>query len=267
MNSQGEFVAALLDPERDCPAQLTSWNGSDPSVRFAVYRNNVLSSLVDALADSFPVVQQLVGEEFFRAMAAVFVRHSPPRTRVLGEYGAELADFIQAFDPASSLPYLADVARLEWLRNRAYPAADTAPLDPDKLHAALAAPERLGRLQLQLQPALGLLDSSFAVVSLWAAHQGALQITDVDPCQAQSALVLRNGLRVEVIGIARSDSRFIDGLRQGLPLAQAAQQAQAQARDGAFDLGHCLAQLLRAGAITHSVYHNERQLPCAIPRP
>jgi hypothetical protein len=255
MNSQGEFVAALLDPEQACPAQLTAWNGSDPAARFAVYRNNVLSSLVDALTDSFPVVQQLVGEEFFRAMAAVFVRQSPPRTRVLGEYGAELADFILGFGPASSLPYLADVARLEWLRVRAYQAADVPSLDPDKLHAALAAPECLGELHLQLQPAVGLLDSSFAVVSLWAAHQGVLEISKVDPYQAQSALVLRNGLRVVVIGSARSDRLFIDGLLRGLPLVQAVQQAQE--RDSAFDLGHCLAHLLRAGAITHCTYANQ----------
>lgn len=252
MNSQGEFVAALLDPERDCPAQLTSWNGSDPSARFSVYRNNVMSSLIDALADSFPVVQQLVGEEFFRAMAAVFVRHSPPRTRVLGEYGAGLGDFIEGFGPAASLPYLADVARLEWLRIRAYQAADARPLDSDTLAAALATPDRLSLLQLQLQPALGLLDSRFAVVSLWAAHQGALQIAQVDPYQAQSALVLRNGLHVEVIGIARSDSLFIHGLDQGLALAQAAQQAHEL--DQQFDLGRCLAHLLRAGAITHCAY-------------
>lgn len=259
MNSQEHFVAALLDPERDCPAQLTTWNGSDPAVRFAVYRNNVLSSLIDALADSFPVVQQLVGAAFFRAMAAVFVRQSPPRSRVLAEYGAELADFIQGFAPASGLPYLADVARLEWLRIRAYQAADATPLPPEKLHAALAAPQRLSELQLPLQPALGLLDSRYAVVSLWAAHQGALEITEVDPYQAQSALVLRNGLQVEVIGIRHGDSRFIRALQQGLPLGQAS--ARAQALDHGFDLGSCLAQLLRAGAITHCAYLSENQLP------
>ncbi|MDA7088324.1 DNA-binding domain-containing protein [Pseudomonas sp. SA3-5] len=259
MNSQREFVAALLDPERDCPAQLTTWNGSDPAVRFAVYRNNVLSSLVDALAASFPVVQQLLGEAFFRAMAALYVRQSPPRTRILAEYGADFADFIEAFAPASSLPYLADVARLERLRVRAYHAADVAPLASETLTAALAAPDRLRDLLLQLQPALGLLDSSFAVVSLWAAHQGSLQIADVDPHQAQSALVLRNGLQVEVIGIHQSDSLFIQALQAGLTLGHAAEQAHAL--NDAFDLGTCLAHLLRAGAITHSAYNHQRQLP------
>ena len=70
---QPDWAAALLDPERPAPPGLRAWNGSDPARRFAVHRNNVVASLVSALADGFPVVQALVGEEFFRAMAAVFV--------------------------------------------------------------------------------------------------------------------------------------------------------------------------------------------------
>ncbi|WP_172147315.1 HvfC/BufC N-terminal domain-containing protein [Pseudomonas tumuqii] len=259
MNSQQDFFAALLDPERDCPADLKTWNGSDPAARFAVYRNNVLSSLIDALAASFPVVQQLVGEAFFRAMAAVYVRHSPPRTRILADYGTDFPTFIEGFAPAGSLPYLADVARLELLRIRAYHAADAAPLNPTVLAAALAVPERLGSLRLRLQPALGLLDSAFAVVSLWAAHQGALALAEVDPDQAQCALVLRNGLAVEVLGIRRGDLVFIQALLQGQPLGAATQPALAS--DPTFDLGACLAQLLRAGAITHCTYDKQRPLP------
>ena len=74
VGSQAAFAAALLYPARPCPPGLHAWNGSDPAARLAVYRNNVVSSLIDALADTFPVVQQLVGEEFFRAMAGVFAR-------------------------------------------------------------------------------------------------------------------------------------------------------------------------------------------------
>ena len=69
MSTQAAFAAALLDPQRPCPEGLFSANGADPASRFAVYRNNVQSSLINALADSYPVVLQLVGDEFFRAMA------------------------------------------------------------------------------------------------------------------------------------------------------------------------------------------------------
>ena len=98
--SQAEFSAALRDPTQAAPRGLHTWNGSDPAARFAVYRNNVVSSLIDALAETFPVVQALVGVEFFRAMASLFVRQSPPRSRVLASYGAALPSFIASFAPA-----------------------------------------------------------------------------------------------------------------------------------------------------------------------
>ena len=127
MNSQTAFAQALLDPERDCPSGLTTWNGSDPVMRFAVYRNNVMLSLIDALADTFPVTQELVGEEFFRVMAKHFVQAQPPRSRLLAFYGDSFADFVDSFAPAAPVPYLADVARLEMCRVRAYHAADVPP--------------------------------------------------------------------------------------------------------------------------------------------
>src|SRR3990167_7733275 len=102
MNSQTAFANALLDPELPSPGGLSTWNGSDPATRFAVYRNNVTVSLIDALADTFPVVQALVGEEFFRAMARVSVRATPPRSRLMAFYGHDFADFVSAFPPVAS---------------------------------------------------------------------------------------------------------------------------------------------------------------------
>ena len=107
MSTQAAFSAALLDIDLPCPDGLCSANGADPASRFAVYRNNVQSSLINALADSYPVVVQLVGDEFFRAMAGVFVQSHPPHSPLMSDYGSELADFISKFGPAASVPYLA----------------------------------------------------------------------------------------------------------------------------------------------------------------
>lgn len=256
MNGQADFVAALLDPERPCPAGLTSWNEAEPTRRFAVYRNNLIGSLVDALADGFPVVQQLVGETFFRAMAQVFVRQSPPRSAVMLDYGDDFPAFVEGFQPAASLPYLADVARLERLRSHAYHAADSPSLDAGVLAGALAEPDRLASLVLQLHPSVAVLASRFAVVSLWGAHQGLLEITQVDPYAAQQALVLRHGLEVEVIGVRAGDASFIQSLQAGVPLGQAAEQALTD--DTTFDLSAPLAQLIRSGAISDYHYATDR---------
>ena len=108
--SQQDFAAALLDPDLAVPAGLTAWNGSDPAQRFRVYRNNVIVALIDALAGTFEVTQELVGENFFHAMARRYAYAHPPRSRLMAVYGASFPAFIETFPPTAGLPYLADVA-------------------------------------------------------------------------------------------------------------------------------------------------------------
>ena len=123
--------------------------GAGPSIAalaaqpgFAVYRNTVAKGCIDALQANYPAVARLVGEQWFRAAAAVFARDALPRHPTLLDYGAGFAEFLESFAPAAKLPYLADVARLDRLWSEAHVAADAPLLDPAAL-AALAAPQML----------------------------------------------------------------------------------------------------------------------------
>ncbi|GAB4061464.1 DNA-binding domain-containing protein [Uliginosibacterium sediminicola] len=245
---QAEFAAAVLDPERPCPTGLTRWNGGVPARRLAVYRNNVVSSLVDALADTFPVVAELVGEPFFRAMARCFVQAQPPSSPLLVNYGAGFAAFVRDFPPAASLPYLAEVAQLEYARVVACHAADAASLSPAQIAAELADAERAGACRLLLQPSLHCLRGEFAAVSLWAAHQGLCRIESVDPFRAEHALVWRQDLEVQVMAVDAAGLLFIEALQQGRTLGEAAASALALQAD--FELGAALAQLIGAALIS-----------------
>jgi hypothetical protein len=249
--TQRDFAAALLDARRAVPRGLCAWNGSDPAPRFAVYRNNVVVSLIQALADGFPVVQQLVGDEFFAAMARVYAVAHPPRSPVLAEYGDGFADWIADFEPAASLPYLPDMARLERARVRAFHAADATPLAADALSRRLAAPQHLVQARLALQPSLGVVQSAWAVASLWAAHQGddAAAIGAVRLDEAESALVLREGDDVIVLPVPLTSAAFIQALAAGGALREAAATASALGDADAFDLAGSLALLIRHGAL------------------
>lgn len=250
---QQDFAAALLDPQRAAPAGLRAWNGSDPAARLAVYRNNVVSSLVDALGETFPVVQQLVGEEFFRAMGGVFVRERPPRSRVLAQYGGQFPIFVASFPPARDLTYLADVARLELARVMAYHAADAGPVSDEVVALALGSGERMGELQLALHPSVHTLSSPHAVVSLWAAHQlgdeGEIGTVDVDV--PERALILRAGLDVLVLPVPAATVAFVEAIRAGLNLGDATSQAASRAAETGsdFNLTAILSSLLTHGAL------------------
>nr|WP_319565586.1 DNA-binding domain-containing protein [uncultured Rhodoferax sp.] len=259
MNSQTPFAQALLNPELPCPSGLTTWNGSDPAQRFAVYRNNVMVSLIDALADSYPVVQELVGEEFFRAMARVFAMAHPPRSPVMAFYGQNFAEFVQAFPPAASVPYLADVARLEMARVWAYHTADVPPLALEAVHAALADPALLIRLQLTLHPSVHVIPSAFAVVDLWAVHQGEIDLATVDPDQPQAALVFRHGLAVNTLELTVGVAQFVSALQAGKTLPDAA--SAALELDPEFDLTQALTLLLHWQLITHLTTRDSHDEP------
>ena len=240
---QRDFARALLDPALPPPPGLVSFNGSDPHQRFAVYRNNVVVSLVDALAARFAVVLALVGEDFFRAMARVFVGQHLPRSPLMAEYGEEFPAFIAGFAPAAGLPYLTDVAALEAARTRAYHAADAAALGPADF--AGIAQEALPDLVVESHPSVQIIVSRFAIVSLWSAHQGTLDIGEVDPLTPEDALVVRPRLDVEVNRLMPGTAAFLQHLASGKRLGEAA--AEAVGAHPAFDVAGAFQLLLATG--------------------
>ncbi|RVT49624.1 HvfC/BufC N-terminal domain-containing protein [Rubrivivax albus] len=228
--TQRAFARALLDPACPPPSGLCTWNGSDPGPRLDVYRNNVVVSLVAALADTFPVVQQLVGGEFFEAMVRLYICESPPTSPVLTDYGDGFADWVHHFEPATTLPYLADMARLERARVRAFHAADIEPVPPQAWQAVLSDPSRLVGCSLSLHPSLAIVHSAYALVSLWQAHQhdnpdtidAAVAAVTLD--HAEQALVWRDGDAVLVQPVAPTTAAFVLALRAGQPLGTAIEQ-------------------------------------------
>lgn len=250
MNSHADFARALLDPDAPVPANVSTWIGADPSERFAVYRNNVVVSMTDALADTFPAAHELVGDEFFREMAKVFLMQRPPTGRVMAFVGSEFPAFVDGFEPARVVPYLADVTRLEMARVRAYHAADIAPVSAGTLRAALADFNTLHRLGLRVHPSVDVIRSAHAIYGLWAAHQGEVRIEDVRPDVPESVLVFREHLDVFVERISPAEAAFIKGLLTEWSLARAANTAISI--DAEFDLVGALSRLLGRGLISHT---------------
>lgn len=160
------WPAALLDPEITPPG-ITNPKGAPAGRRFDVYRNNVLSSLVQAMRDGFPVIQRLVGEDFFAALASAFVRAHPPASPMLFTYGTDFPDFLERFPPVETLPYLADVARLELALRRAYHAADTTPIDPQRL-----SHPQIDAARVTLAPSVSVLTSPYPIYGIWRANSG-----------------------------------------------------------------------------------------------
>lgn len=240
---EAEFAAAVTDPARPVPSWALSPRGDVDAKRFAVYRNNVHVSLVGALRSKFRVTARLVGEEFFNAMARVYVGANKPTSPLLAEYGGDFPAFIAGFEPARSLAYLSDVARLENAWTESYHAADAAALSA----AALAAvpQDRLLTLTLPPHPAARLVSSTFAIGSIWAANQ-LDTVTPVRNRGPEAVLITRPGAEVALRVIAEVERSFCAALLAGSTIETAA--TEALSLDPSFNLPQALVGLIGTGA-------------------
>lgn len=242
---QAAFSAAIFDPAGIPPDGVVGPDRRPAPRRFAVYRNNVVSALINAVAGGFPAVQRIVGDDFFRAMARAYVLAEPPTSPVLLDYGTTFPDFIAGFAPAASVPYLSDVARIERLWREAYHAEEAAPLGPDAL-AGIAEAELPG-ITFGLHPSLRLMRSRYPALTIWRMNASGGPVTAVDISAGEDALIVRPGAEVEVRKVPPGGAAFVTALAAGETLLSAAETAQAA--DERFDLAGNIAGLLAAGAL------------------
>lgn len=226
LESQSAFLQAIARREIEGVAGQIADGVFTPSERLNVYRNTFLSTLTNALRISFPAVYRLVGEEFFEAAAQCFIEVEPPRSAYLNSYGAGFADFLAQFPAVSGLPYLPDVARLEWAVNSALHAEDTTPLDPDSLaQIPSVLPEHVAFVA---HPSMKTLRLDYPARAIWQAvldeDDNALSAIDLRR-GPEWLLIERGGNGVEVSALAESEWRFANALFGGESLAAAMEAA------------------------------------------
>jgi hypothetical protein len=167
---QDNWQQALTDPQQtsNLLQHIKSAGKLSPDARFKIYQNGMQAGLVNCLSSTYAVTQQIVGENFFQAMAKRYVQANPSRNHSLFTYGADFAAFVATFPAAKSLPYLADVCRLEWAWQQAYYAPPAVPCDFQQL-AELATAEQ-DNLIWQLAPSVSLIESAYPLEQIWRMH-------------------------------------------------------------------------------------------------
>ncbi len=247
---QTEFARALLDPAGATTALSSIRAGTlTPKRRLEIYRHNVLSNLRGALADIYPVVRTIVGEAFFQHAADEFIRVYPSHSGDLNQFGAEWAVFLAAYPHARELPYLADVARLEWGWHESFHAADAGPFDLARLSSV--PPGQHGSLRLRLHDSVRLLASEFPLFRIWEVNQpGFAGSMEIDWTAGGDFLLLhRQGVEVAIRQLASSEWRFLSALAGDATLETAAEQALAV--DEKFDLQGFLLQSVQCEVIVN----------------
>lgn len=140
-----------------------------PRAHFKIYRDSITATMFRALREIYPVCHRLVGERFFDGMGTKYFRQYPSTSADLAEYGGEFARFISDFEPASALPYLPDVAKLELAWHKAFHARDETSLNVAALSQIFESDT--ARIVFQLSPSAHLVESEFPVHRIWQVNQ------------------------------------------------------------------------------------------------
>lgn len=211
-----------------------------------IYRHNSFASLTRALEAVYPVVARLVGDGFFRYAADRYIRQYPSTSGNLHDFGDQFAAFLEAFEPAATLPYLADVARLEWAWHNAFHAAGHAALSLEQLATVPATLH--DRLVFALHPAARLLVSDYPILAIWQANQPDADEQEIDlAAGGVRLLVLRRGLDIEFKTLGVGEYQLLRACADGRRFAAACAAALAAEPD--FDLPGTLQQHVLLGTI------------------
>jgi len=186
---QAAYRGYLLSGDSAALAPAIVADSFDGPERLAIYRNNFLISLGEALKANFPVTLQLLGTDFFEQAARRFVLSHPPLRPCLFEYGAGFADYLRDLPQLATRPYIVDMARFEFARIAAYNAPVEPAVTPETLVGL--SPEQLEALPIRRAQHARVLSVRAPVLALWQAHQAAEpDFSDIDMAPRPQALLV-----------------------------------------------------------------------------
>jgi len=190
-------------------------DGLSPALRLGFYRTNVLGNYLDALRATYVAVERCVGHAHFRALAQRFIHDTPSVSGDLNRYGGEFASFLHGQPVAIDLPWLPDLAQLEWFLDQSFYAADHAPLSIERLAQVPAA--RYQELVFRMHPACRLLHSDYEIRRLWEACQPGSAADKAFMCQAHrdNLLIRRDGFEVLMEPLDDATFAMLEGLHAG----------------------------------------------------
>lgn len=244
LESQRLFAAALLTTDGEAAVlELLSGDPARNRALLSIYRRTSIANALAALTLSHPVCAQLVGAQGFAALVRHYRAAVPSCDGDLNRYGSHFADFLDRFEPARALPYLPDVARLEWQVHVASMAADGKPAD-QRLFAGLDA-GTLAASTPHCTPGFALLASDWPIADIWLQHQMPGHDPQVDLTRGEHVAVWRDGFRVQVKTLGPAEHAFWTVITAGGSIEQGWHAARALQSD--FDLAACLAAALAAG--------------------
>lgn len=205
--------------------------------RLKIYHNNVLGSLAKTIQAAYPLLVDLVGEDFLKNLAREFIIENPPQSACLHHYGEGFDTFLKNHKSCTQLPYLPDMAKMEWALHNAYHAADDSPMSAEDL--GNIPPEALAGTKLKLRGSVSLIASPYPLQALRNMCQKKTDDTpDMDKDHKTKLMIWRQKLETNILSLEDDEYQMLSHINNGLNLGEAIEQTLADYR--AFDFASFL---------------------------
>lgn len=217
--------------------------GDQDARRFEVYRVSHEANLAGALRDTYPIINRLVGEDFFKQAARAYLHAHPSRNADIHAFGMMFPAYLSGLETVKHLVYLADVARLEWLAHEAFHAAHAEAIDMARL-ADLPPESWTG---LDLLPSVRMMHSEYPVHRIWQVNQenwaGDASV-NLDEGGVHLS-VFRDGLEIALLPLEAGAYALANAMHESGNLGDAI-----ESMEDTSSLGRSLHALVSAGLVT-----------------
>jgi len=162
---QKKMMAWMLEKDPSIHSEVVSTNGVSSEIRLGVYGNGYGYRLIDALAENYPAVHTLMGDESFYEITYAYMTAYPSKHFSLRYFGSELESFLADHMPGT--PIFAEMARFEWALRNSFDAQNQQTLSMDALQTV--PNNRWSDLKFGFHASVSRLDLEWNTPQLWSA--------------------------------------------------------------------------------------------------
>lgn len=217
---QKKVFDSLIDDEYIDTAIFKNNTSLSVEKGLSIYRDSFTTALLNAMREVYEVCVKLTGDHFFNAMTMLYIEGTPSHSENIGHYGEEFPHFIAHFPHAKSLPYLSDVARLEWAWHKALHAENAAPFHPETLLEL--SEEEHAHIVFHLPPSATLMTSDYPIDDIWHVNQKEYEDEPTVHLDKGGVklLIWRQDMDMRIDALQENEWALLCALEQNIPMGE-----------------------------------------------
>lgn len=177
LNLQLDFKDILQNTGNNFEHYLHDNNPSKSPAAITIYQNAYQRRLIDTLRADYPMLEQLLGVEYFSELAVDYIAEYPSKSYTLRYFGQNLSHFLKNDLVYQQQPYLAEMADFEWLLADVFDLADTQNATINDMSEV--TPEDWPHLKVNYQASMGWLVLNWNIVDVYRAMLTDSEVPDI----------------------------------------------------------------------------------------